>query len=119
MTVPDLARLLAGYRYPLTQEAATHEALARVLTEHGLAHVREHRLPDGGRLDFYLEAEQIGIEVKVAGGPAAVLHQCSRYLQQPSVAGLVLVTRRRALLPPVAVLHGKPIAGAYISAGVL
>lgn len=106
-----LAARLTAYRVATGTEAAFQADIARVLEREGLAFEREYPLSGGrGRIDFYLRGAQIGLELKVQGqSPSLVAAQLQRYAGAPEIAGLILVTARRALgrLPPV--IGGKPL----------
>ena len=109
VTVEQLAGLLRRYRFPVSDELAFQNALARVLSEHGIAHERERQLGPWGTVDFYLPAERLGIELKVKGSPSAVTRQLHRYVQSPEIEALMLVTWRAALGRLPARLHDKPL----------
>jgi hypothetical protein len=78
-----VARLMA-YRVRTGQEAAFQEDVARVLEREGLREgvdfTREYDLgPGRGRIDFYIPALKLGLELKVKGTVAVVAEQLQRY----------------------------------------
>ena len=112
-----VALLLRTYRYTLTDEESLQDGAAQVLADHGVIVEREYRLGPHDRIDFYVPATKLGIEVKSHGSPTAVLEQLFRYAQHDAVGALVLVTRRRALIPKARELAGKPLTSVYVALG--
>lgn len=100
---------LQAYRMPVGSEADFQVAVAEVLTRGNYTYSREHDLGDAGRIDFFLPAVGLGLELKVQGSPSDVARQLLRYAQSPEIAALVLITGRARLgaLPPT--LNGKPL----------
>lgn len=102
---------LKAHRLPFGDEIACHRTIALLLEAAGFTVEREVQLSGArGRIDFYMPAERIGIEVKVKGSPTEIVRQLSRYAQAPEIHTLMLVTGRARLgqlLP--AELHGKPL----------
>ena len=77
-------------------EAAIHEAIKTLVKARELPKAsHEWAFEDGDRVDFFIRASGIAIEVKVAGNVGAVARQLFRYEAQPTVKGLILVTNRR------------------------
>jgi alkanesulfonate monooxygenase SsuD/methylene tetrahydromethanopterin reductase-like flavin-dependent oxidoreductase (luciferase family) len=107
-TVDGVAAAVAARRYRFADEYGFQELLAEVLAALGPVE-REVVVPGAGRID--LVVGQIGVEVKVAGTPAAVGRQLRRYRESGRFDGLVLVTTRPVHLaladravPPVRVV---------------
>lgn len=94
--VAVLAATLPQYRLAYGDEIRLHaqleDVITRALPDEPL--VREHSLGAAGRIDFYLPALRLGLEVKVKGGPSAVQRQLQRYLAARDIAQLVLITSR-------------------------
>lgn len=113
VSVDDIAAAVSGCRFQFADEYGLQALLAEALADLGPVE-REVRVPGAGRID--LVVGRIGIEVKVAGSPAAVGRQLRRYRDSGCFDGLVLATTRPAHLtladtaaPPVRVvvtLHG-------------
>lgn len=82
--------------------------------------IREHPV-EGGRLDVWVPALRVAVEVKIAGSAAEARRQVRRYLALPEVDAVVLVTTRSshirlgALKPPT----GKFVGVVYLSWGGL
>lgn len=109
-TVARLVELLNRYRLPFGQELAMQEAVALVLTTAGVPFSREHDLGPGvGRIDFFLEADGIGLELKVKGSPGEVAAQLYRYAKSPAVHALILVSGRVRLGALPSAIAGKPL----------
>ncbi len=103
-----LLPLLRSYRLRFGTEAQLHEDLASLLTKEGFYFVRELRLTEAERIDFYLPDCMIGIECKVDGGPTEVAAQLLRYAESPEINELLLITSKRSHLLSVDQLSGKP-----------
>lgn len=91
---------------PAMEEYELHDAIADVLTAHGIPCVHEAKLGPRCRIDFL--CGNVGIEVK-RGKPAraALLSQLSRYCECEQVESLILVVERTANLPRTC--RGKPV----------
>lgn len=90
----ELRALLGAHQYRFRSEVDLHEAIAGILTAEGYAFERERPLGPHERLDFYLTALKIAIEVKVAGAMQPALRQVARYLASPEVDGVLLAASR-------------------------
>ncbi len=114
-----VGRVLRGYRYFFVDEKELQSAIGLALTEAGVAFEREVRLSPGDVVDFLVEPG-IAVEVKVAGAPAEIARQLSRYAASPRVASLLLVSRkaRHAHRFP-ATLGGKPLGVVTLEASAL
>jgi len=71
--------------------------------------LREHRLTDKDRPDFFAPSEGIAVELKTQGSRASVLRQLNRYATHPDVKVLCLVTSKANLTKMPASLKGKPL----------
>lgn len=104
---------LSSYRFLAHDERRLYEGLSHALTEVGFAFERERVLvyPDRrvGRLDYYLPATRLAIEVKVRGQHAAVIRQITRYANHHEVAAVLLVTTMARLAHAPESLAGKPV----------
>lgn len=114
-----IAEKIASFRVRFGTEELLQEDIARVLAASGIVFVREHHLSPDCRIDFYLPELLIGIECKVDGSSSDVSRQLIRYANQPSIHGLLLVTRRRSHELAVRELAGKPFRGVWIGASSL
>ena len=103
--IDAVAASLRGKRFPLEDELRAQPVIFDALrAKFGRLVEREAPAP-GGRIDFRVET--IGVEVKVKGQPSAIIRQLSRYLEDPRLTGIVLVTGKAVALP--ATINGKPI----------
>lgn len=102
---------LRRHRLPFGDELACQRTVAIILEQLGIVAEREVAVSGArGRIDFYVPDVQLGIELKVKGGPSEVARQLLRYAEAPEIAGLMLVTGRARLaagLPDT--LSGKPL----------
>ena len=115
MRIDDLADLLGRYWYRAPDEDVLQEGIALVLAENGVEFARERDLA-GGRLDFW--ADGVAIEAKVGGSLLALTRQVQRYCLCDEVAGVIVVSRRRAHDGLPTLLAGKPVRFVY-SGGAL
>jgi len=116
-TLASLQALLGAQRYRHVNELELQDGLALVMRRAGLVFERELILSPKNRIDFLIDG--IGIEVKVDGGLSAVARQLQRYMAEPRITSLLLVTARSQLkhgLPSV--LGGKPLACLVLRSGL-
>lgn len=95
-------------RFIYGDEKGLQSAIALLLKEQGVSHVREKEL-GVGPVDFFLNEDGIGLEIKVKGSPSQVLAQLMRYAERPEINGILLVTTKcnvGRFVPSV--LSGKP-----------
>lgn len=122
MPEPDLATLaatIAGARYRYARETDLHAGIAAVLTRAGIGPVREVRLTAAERIDLFLPAAGVGIEVKVDGQAGAVWRQLRRYAACPQIRALLLVTTRaRHQLDAPAAIDGIPVRVLVLRGGL-
>ncbi len=93
--INTIASVIGANRYDCTDEYRMQDGIAQALTAAVITHEREFILSTNDRIDFM--AGDIGIECKVDGSAVPVARQLFRYLAQPRVAGLILVTSRARL----------------------
>lgn len=119
--VAHLRALLQSYRYAFADETELQLAVAKVLDAAGVPYERERPVSARDRLDFYIPASRVAIEIKVAGSVETATRQVERYLDLDDVEGAVLVAskawaRRGAGEPPAAfsATQPKPFAIGYL-----
>lgn len=111
MTAQSIAAALARVRLPRSVEADYHAAIARVLAEAGVAFESECDLGAGyGRVDVFVPALGLAVELKVKGSLSDVTAQLHRYASAPQVRQLLLVTGSVRLGNIPSSLCGKPVA---------
>lgn len=100
MRLSSLAKLLGGFRYRYGSEVQLHERMADLLAGAGYEFVREYRLDEKNRADFWLDG--IVIEVKVDGSDGDALRQVDRYINLPQVQGVLLAGTPKWASTPLA-----------------
>lgn len=109
--VADVVAALRAPRYACRDEAGLQIQIQGALSAAGIESLREHRLSDRDRVDFFVRDAALGagiaIEAKVAGTIAGVMQQLARYAESPDVHDVVLVTTRGSHR----VLDGAVVAG--------
>ena len=103
----QIAAVLKAARYRYADEGQLQEGIAAALAEAGIAAVREVPLTPADKID--LMAGLVGIEVKIAGQPAADARQLRRYAASPEVGELILVTTRASHRSVPREISGKPV----------
>ncbi len=73
-------------------EAALSRQVELALIGLHLEYEPEHRFNKRDRIDYLVTAPRVGIEVKVAGAPLAIMRQLYRYAD--SISEIILVTSR-------------------------
>ncbi|MEF3081884.1 hypothetical protein V3391_06615 [Luteimonas sp. SMYT11W] len=114
-TVPRVWTLLGSFRYRFASEIELHDCIAEVLTNARVDFEREYPLGPRDRLDFYLPATRVALEIKVAGSVDTARRQVERYLEHPDIDGAVLAASKawaRGQLPRQ--LAAKPFAIAFL-----
>jgi len=117
----EICEMLKAWHYAFVNEEGLQDGIAQALTEAGIEFHKEYYLGSAGRIDFYLPALKLGIEVKAGksgGGPSKVLKQLIGYADHPDVDGLILVTTRASARNIPGTLRGKPVQVAFIWAGL-
>lgn len=115
-----LIRALAALelaRFRFSSEAELQAGIAEVLTDAGVPFVREARIGDRETIDFLI-ADEIGIEVKVAGSPAAITRQLQDYAYTGRVKYLILATSRNRHARMPSVINGVPVDVVYLRAAL-
>lgn len=106
LTGADVARVLVGYRLPVSNEAAMQEAIGRAFTAEGIPHQREVTR-GADRIDFVVGG--VGVECKVQGSVTEVMRQLQRYALWEELTDLLLVTTVGKHLECRGVLSGKSV----------
>ena len=101
-----LERGMTGRRLTFSGEIELHARLADAMAAEGLEFKQEVTLSPGERIDFMLG--RLGLEVKVRQPVQSVLRQLQRYLEQPQLDGLLMVSIRHMPDFPTE-LAGKPV----------
>jgi hypothetical protein len=114
-----LIPIIRSHRLRFGTEAQLQEDVATMLTGIGMHFVRELRLSESDRIDFYLPDHCAGIECKVDGGPTPVASQLLRYAQHDDVKTLLLITSRRSHVLSVDQLSGTPVHCVWIGGSSL
>lgn len=104
----QIVELLGSHRYAVLDETHLQAAIGEILTDAACAHTREARIGPRERVDF-LTASRVAIEVKIAGAPADVLRQLTRYAASGEVASLVLATTKAAHVALPIAVGGKAL----------
>jgi hypothetical protein len=105
MTAQEIIRVLAGCRFPLSNEKLLQAAIQEEFDAHGVEHSREHRLSAADIPDFMVG--RIVIEIKIKGSKRNIYAQIKRYAEHAEVDELILVTNVPMGLP--AKVEGKPV----------
>lgn len=106
LTGADVARVLAGYRLPVSNEAAMQVAIAAAFEESGMPHRREVTR-EADRIDFVVEG--VGVECKVQGSVTEVTRQLERYALWTDLTDLLLVTTVGKHLDVPRLMNGKTV----------
>jgi hypothetical protein len=106
VTGARVARTLAGYRLPVSNEADMQRAIERAFSNDGMPHRREVT-KGADRIDFVVG--RVGVECKVDGSVAEVTRQIERYALWAELDELLLVTTKGQHLNLPRVLNGKPV----------
>jgi len=87
-----IAQLLRKVSFTGSDEAKLQDALEELFTDEGLNFIREHKLSERDRIDFYFPELRLGVEVKTQGSLALVTRQLHRYALSDHLDSLVLCT---------------------------
>ena len=115
-----LVEVIGGHRYRYGDEIELQAAIATAFNRAGIAYEREVRLTARDRIDFLVD--DVGIEVKIKGGPSAVLGQLGRYTRSERIAALLLVSDRAQLTrirPGADGFNGKPFRALALLGGIV
>ncbi len=99
---------LSRYTFLSHDERGLYDGLAAAFGSAGISYERERALSTGNRVDFYLPAHRLAVEVKVQGSPASILRQLSRYAACEVVGAILLVTSRASLARIPSTIANKP-----------
>jgi len=102
-----ICRRLSRQQGALQNEERLQELIAAALTDIGVVFEREKRFGPSERVDFWIPAEGIAIEIKRRMAGLAALAQVGRYLGHPEVKGAVVIAMRFSETIPM--MEGKPI----------
>lgn len=108
MSAPDTIRMLttrlAGYRFRATDEHTFQGQISTALDGIGIKHECEVAL-GADRFDIVIRVadSMIVLELKVKGSAAAVERQAQRYLNNPEVDAVVIVSTSRRLIAGIAI----------------
>lgn len=113
-----LVEVIGGHRYRYANELELHAAIAKAFDTAGVHYQREVRLTPRDRIDFLVD--DVGVEVKIKGGPSSVVAQLGRYSRCAQVAALLLVSDRAQLVRvrTATAINGKPFRALALLGGL-
>jgi hypothetical protein len=105
-----LSKIMQTGRFDYVDESVCQAQIEKHLTTLGVTFVKEHRLAEGGIVDFFFPKSGIAMEVKASKqwSKMRVYRQCERYCENEDVKGILLATARSQTLPTH--IKGKPAA---------
>ena len=119
MNAVELTALLARnrFRFRFRDEYELQDGIELVLKRADVAFEREYLLPPPnvarhygtGRIDFFIPASGLGVEVKVGGSLSHLTRQLWRYAEHPLIKELLVVSSRLSLRELPAVMEGRPV----------
>lgn len=92
--INPLISSLERQRFPLNKESETQAAIEHALKQMQVEYVREYKLDENSRIDFYIPKFKLGIEVKIKGSRADIQSQCVRYAMHNQIEAILLMTSR-------------------------
>ena len=101
-----IVEALSVYRFRYSSEYDLQRGIVAALQHSGLEYEREAKIPSG-RLDFLCSG--IAVEVKTRGSLGDLTRQIHRYLQEPDVRGVLVVTTRSIHRDLPDEISGKPV----------
>ncbi len=104
-----LAAALSRYSFVAHDEHRLYLVLEEVFSASGHRYVREHRLDEKSRLDFWFPDLRVAIEVKVGGKLHDLRRQIERYAEHPQVGGILVVSTLAKLTQLPDTLADKPV----------
>ena len=120
MNATELAKALVALRFRYNNEKELQAGVFQALTALEVPFVPEYPLNPQDRVDFFVNVEGIGIEVKTndskgGAGLSAVTRQLWRYAKSDEIKSLILITTRSKHrdLPPE--ILGKPLLVVYLN----
>lgn len=114
MGAKEIANVLDGYKFHFFSERDLQQGIALILSSLNLDWKAEVKLTKRDRIDFLVNPEKIGIEVKVGGSLSEVTRQLWRYVEHPEIEELVLVTTRASHCALPAQLNEKRLYVVYL-----
>jgi hypothetical protein len=107
--IETLLKILGSKAYDYIAENRCQEQMEQHFRELGIGFIREFRLDEHSRIDFYFPNSGLGLEVKAgkSWSRKKVYRQVERYTRSPEIRGVILATGRAQSLP--ALINDKPI----------
>jgi len=118
MTPAEFAGMISRVRFAFATEDELQRGIDEVLERAGVAREREKRLSGADRIDFFLPADGMGIEVKIKGSTADLVRQVGRYVQHPEIRCLVVIASRIRLANLPDRMNGKPVRVISLLSGI-
>jgi hypothetical protein len=120
MNAIELAKALVAFRFQYNNEKELQAGVFHALTVLEQPFVPEYALNPQDRVDFYLPADGVGLEVKThdskgGAGLTAVTRQLWRYAKSDEIKALVLITTRSKHRDLPAEILGKPLLVVYLN----
>lgn len=116
----ELAKALVGFRFRFKNEKELQAGIFQALTALEQPFVPEYQLNPQDRIDFFVPADGVGIEIKTddskgGSGLSAVTRQLWRYAKCEEIKTLILVTTRSKHRDLPAEILGKPLLVVYLN----
>ena len=107
--IETLLNILQSKAYDYIDEKRCQDQMEEHFSELGIGFIREFRLDEHSRIDFFFPNSGIGLEVKAgkSWSRMKVYRQVERYTKSPDIRGVILATGRAQTLP--ALINDKPI----------
>lgn len=107
--IETLLNILHSKAYDYIDEKRCQDQMEQHFSELGIGFIREYRLDEHSRIDFFFPTSGIGLEVKAgkSWSRVKVYRQVERYTKYPDIRGVILATGRAQTLP--ALINEKPI----------
>lgn len=108
--VEQIAKAIGRFRLPRSEEATYQLAVEDVLGRLAIEFEAQRDLGAGyGRIDLFVPAIALGVELKVKGSLSEVTAQLHRYATCPLIERLMLVTGSVRLGQIPSSMNGKPV----------
>jgi hypothetical protein len=116
----ELAKALVSFRFRFNNEKELQAGVFQALTTLEQPFVPEYQLNPEDRIDFFLPADGVGIEIKTndskgGAGLSAVTRQLWRYAKCEEIKSLVLITTRSKHRDLPTEILGKPLLVVYLN----
>jgi hypothetical protein len=116
----ELAKALVSFRFRFNNEKELQAGVFQALTVLQQPFVPEYQLNPQDRIDFFVAADGVGIEIKTndskgGAGLAAVTRQLWRYAKCEEIKSLVLITTRSKHRDLPTEILGKPVLVVYLN----